>query len=278
MTQLHRLWVTTQAIEKHLQPTDCVLNLGAYPFAQEILLRDCLDFKGAITSTINFPFWKSALEEVASYQIDCVSMNLDPFMQAMSSDDRDQFYKIDPTGKHLSFFEMLSPDYVFPTRLPLEDSSVDFAIFAHVIEHLYHPLDICKQINRVLKPGGKLLISTDNAFRLESIIKALWVSPYFWEPVQQTSAMYFSFWRGHNRFFTSSDLSAMLSAVELHVIETHHEILYNSLSADFFKRPTKSFPAWRAELVRNPRLSKQDYYHCRKAILKSSVTNLRQDC
>lgn len=44
-------------------------------------------------------------------------------------------------------------------NLPFEDNSFDSAILTQVIEHLEKPVVALKEINRILKPGGKLFIS-----------------------------------------------------------------------------------------------------------------------
>jgi 2-polyprenyl-3-methyl-5-hydroxy-6-metoxy-1,4-benzoquinol methylase len=49
---------------------------------------------------------------------------------------------------------------------PYENHTFDYIIFSEVIEHLIFPQHALKEIHRVLKPDGKLLISTHNAFNL----------------------------------------------------------------------------------------------------------------
>ncbi|QLY30074.1 class I SAM-dependent methyltransferase [Nocardia huaxiensis] len=46
--------------------------------------------------------------------------------------------------------------------LPLEDNSVDVVVNFQVIEHLWDQAQFLRECLRVLKPGGKLLISTPN--------------------------------------------------------------------------------------------------------------------
>lgn len=51
----------------------------------------------------------------------------------------------------------------FDVGLPLGDASVDIAIFSHVLEHLPRPEFTLREIWRVLRPGGMLLIGVPTA-------------------------------------------------------------------------------------------------------------------
>lgn len=48
-------------------------------------------------------------------------------------------------------------------RLPLADASVDVVVFSEVIEHLLQPENATWEISRVLRPGGVLVMTTNNA-------------------------------------------------------------------------------------------------------------------
>lgn len=47
--------------------------------------------------------------------------------------------------------------------LPLEDNQFDFVVSFQVIEHIKNDREFVKEIHRVLKPGGKFIVSTPNA-------------------------------------------------------------------------------------------------------------------
>ena len=58
--------------------------------------------------------------------------------------------------------------------LPFEDNSVDVILLLEVFEHLYRrPNQVFRELHRILKPEGKLVISTPNGGRLQSYVKAL---------------------------------------------------------------------------------------------------------
>jgi ubiquinone/menaquinone biosynthesis C-methylase UbiE len=61
----------------------------------------------------------------------------------------------------------------FNYALPLCDNSVDFVLASNVIEHLYNPLTFVREINRVLKPKGILVLDTPNLASWHNIFALL---------------------------------------------------------------------------------------------------------
>ncbi len=58
--------------------------------------------------------------------------------------------------------------------IPYADASFDFVMAAHVIEHLPDPLCALKEMVRVLKPGGMLLVCLTRRSKFGAFIQMRW--------------------------------------------------------------------------------------------------------
>lgn len=57
--------------------------------------------------------------------------------------------------------------------LPYKDNSFDYVIFMEVIEHIYNPSFVISEIRRVLRGGGRLVLSTPNILNIGSRFRFL---------------------------------------------------------------------------------------------------------
>jgi len=64
-----------------------------------------------------------------------------------------------PASSNVEFRKML-----LPSLKGVEDNSFDYAVSFQVIEHIQDDQMFIREIHRVLKPGGKLFVSTPNRF------------------------------------------------------------------------------------------------------------------
>lgn len=58
-------------------------------------------------------------------------------------------------------------------NLPFADAVFDFCLCAEVIEHLQDSATLFREINRILKPGGKLILTTPSKISLAGVILGL---------------------------------------------------------------------------------------------------------
>lgn len=114
-------------------------------------------------------------------------------------------------------------------KFPWKDNTFELALLSEVIEHLPHsPVTPLKEISRVLKPGGYLLITTPNAAKLHHRIKLLaGKSTSF--PIDQLTTIApenGSLYHLHNREYTLSELVQLLSLSDFEVVQAKQLCLY----------------------------------------------------
>ena len=63
-------------------------------------------------------------------------------------------------------------------RLPYPDNHFDVVTLTEVIEHIEHDRDVLREIYRVTKPGGLVVVTTPNILNLNSRLRFLWFG--FW--------------------------------------------------------------------------------------------------
>lgn len=121
-------------------------------------------------------------------------------------------------------------------KLPFRDGSFDVVFWGDNIEHLFDPLSTAKEIKRVLKPGGRLVMSCPNMgywkYRLHYLFKGRladseWtgLSPWEWS---------------HIRFFNSGLLSDFFKAAKFRKVDQVIGIPGGTLD----KLLVKIWPAW----------------------------------
>ena len=117
--------------------------------------------------------------------------------------------------------EVHAMDFWPDARLPFGDGAFQVATLLDVVEHLPgSPLDLLREIHRVLAPGGRLILSGPNAAKLTSRLKLLagkhphipfeaWVEgPYY----------------SHYREYTPDEYASLLERAGFLVEETHRSL------------------------------------------------------
>jgi SAM-dependent methyltransferase len=78
--------------------------------------------------------------------------------------------------------------------LPLDDESVDIVICQEGIEHIPNHLALLREFNRVLKPGGRLILTTPNLSHLRARVSMLFTGAEYWKgmPPTEIDSIWFS--------------------------------------------------------------------------------------
>ncbi|MBA4418036.1 MAG: hypothetical protein C0392_09025 [Syntrophus sp. (in: bacteria)] len=69
-------------------------------------------------------------------------------------------------------------------RIPYDDGQFDYVCFLEAIEHTENPYNAVRELARVLKPGGILILSTPNYLNIERRLKFL-ITGFFTRPMSR---------------------------------------------------------------------------------------------
>jgi SAM-dependent methyltransferase len=155
--------------------------------------------------------------------------------------------------------------------LPYADDSFDAVVFSEVIEHLVaSPLSALHEMARVLRPGGRLVITTPNQHyiksRLKTFFDVLFGRPF--EPFADFKrAMELAGpqrYYNHSRLYTLQELSWLVAQTGLEVALARHADAWEQVGVEpgrLLRHPlrvavkaglwllTAAFPSWRSMLL-----------------------------
>lgn len=124
------------------------LELGANPYFTTVLLQEFTSLKLSLANYFGSYFGSQIVQEVTYCG-----------------------YK---SGEKLSIKFESSHFNIEEERFPFEDAEFDVVLFCEIIEHLLmNPVAVLKEIKRVLKPNGALILTTPNVSRLENVTKMI---------------------------------------------------------------------------------------------------------
>jgi len=107
-------------------------------------------------------------------------------------------------------------------HLPFCDASFDLVLFNEILEHLrVDPLLALSEANRVLKPGGLLLLTTPNLYFIKNVIKFL-LGRGFNDPVQEFGKLRAIGHMGHVREYSRREVRRFLQSSGF--AARHHEL------------------------------------------------------
>lgn len=149
-------------------------------------------------------------------------------------------------------------DKDYPTRIPLNNDSVEFVFALEVVEHMVSPSHLFAEAFRICAPGGYLLVTTPNVTRIGSVFKLLigrsnfdrLTAPDYENPEDE--------WRPHFREYTMAEVGEFFRRAGFQVVERHWTIAedtyYNVKSMtqrliDLVKFPFYVIPHFQGDLL-----------------------------
>jgi len=132
----------------------------------------------------------------------------------------------------------------------LDDQSFDYAMCMEVLEHLMHPAQAIREIHRLLKPGGRLIVSVPNAGFYINRIEFLLTG--FLNPGGSPETSRKTPWEDcHIRFYNLRTIKKLLSSNEFRLDEIRGERFQLKDLPVFYRKPNLhslfnavSFPLW----------------------------------
>jgi len=91
--------------------------------------------------------------------------------------------KVEQLGHHVVKVDLHGNEgFVFANmeeRLPFEDASFDFVTSMEGLEHVINPVDLLRELMRITRPGGHVVISTPNIVNLWSRLQFLFTGSFY---------------------------------------------------------------------------------------------------
>ncbi len=181
--QFERLIFSAHYIENSCQKSDAIVDIGSFPY----FIPAYLSLKG--------------FQNICTIEI-----------------PRSDEFPTDPSWK----FQSLKCD-IEESLLPLKDGSVDVIIMLEVFEHLYRrPNQAFREFRRVLRPGGKIIISTPNGARIGTYAKIL-LRRQFGLPIFKFSQDYERYGHfSHIREYSIQEITAYLAHFDFSIESALH--------------------------------------------------------
>jgi len=128
--------------------------------------------------------------------------------------------------------------------LPFQDKCFDIVVVAEVIEHVFDTNRFLKEVNRILKTNGQLILTTPNLASLGRRMRLLFGMNPLIETMLGNGAS------GHIRYFVKDTLINLLNANEFEIDVFKSDLVnFNNKGTLFSTKLARIFPTWGRTLI-----------------------------
>lgn len=114
-------------------------------------------------------------------------------------------------------------------EFPFSDHRFDLVVFCEIIEHLQNdPLRVLHQVKRVLKPSGKMILTTPNVCRLENVCRMI-AGANIYDPYSGYGA-----YGRHNREYNRHELALLLDHCGFDIEIAFSADVHENVAGNFF--------------------------------------------
>lgn len=202
MVQEWRFMTVLNLISEMKFKEGCVwLDVGCFPGTMGVLLKELLPERSSLYGA-GLCFSREFVSKAERVYTGLLEVELDP---------------LNPLAQSLNH----------KTELELPDNSVDLCFAGEVFEHFYNPLHFISEVSRVLKVGGRLVLTTPNLSYFGNVCRLLNGKSVF-EELERSHIFYHSEWRPHERVYTAEELNSLMERGKLknrmvRYIDNHYE-------------------------------------------------------
>jgi SAM-dependent methyltransferase len=104
-------------------------------------------------------------------------------------------------------------------KLPFDDETFQMVLFNEIFEHLrINPIDTLEEVNRILKPGGIMMLTTPNLYALHTIVNYL-IGRGIRKPYNQFKSLKTLGHMGHIREYSVNEVKIFLENTGFEVVD-----------------------------------------------------------
>lgn len=119
---------------------------------------------------------------------------------------------------------------------PYHDEKFDIVLFCDILEHIAirHPVEILKEIRRVLRRNGKMILTTPNVANISNCLALYLGENIFWKP-----ELFYGSTDRHNREYTPTEARELVEKAGFRITTTEYFDTHSHWNAQVYDKLTE---------------------------------------